>query len=83
MSEIQCEYPAAMANSQCQEIEDNSNSEILCHLNGQSPLLFSSGLSLENNEQFKIQYKLIEKSVKKSILLHLEIIPSKFFDKNA
>ena len=60
VSETKCEYPAGTMNSQVGKNDDDCNSEILCHLNEQSPLLFSSGLSMEiTTEQFKVQCKFI------------------------
>ena len=60
VSKTQCEYPAATTNSQVGKSYDDCNSEILCHLNEKSPLLFSSGLLMEiTTEQFKVQCKLI------------------------
>ena len=37
VSETQCEYPVATMNSQVGKNDGDCNSEILCHLNEQSP----------------------------------------------
>ena len=60
VSKTQCEYHVATTKSQVGKNSDDCNSEILCHFNERSPLLFSSGLSMEiTTEQFKVQCKFI------------------------